>query len=272
LDARCKKQDIPIMPIYRLDRNLVFPDPYNAPRFGPIAVGGDLRPERLELGYRSGIFPWYSKGQPILWYSPDPRFVLWGPDLLINRSLRKHLRKHAYTLRIDTAFPQVIEACSHIPRPGQDGTWITHEMKQAYVRLHERGIAHSIEAWQEDRLVGGLYGVSLGAAFFGESMFALAPDASKIAFVAIVQQLLRWNIPLIDCQVYTDHLDRFGALEWPREIYLSILQEALDAPTRLGPWRFDDDFVLQPDGFPPPSMQDGHPSEENVSNNPDAKT
>lgn len=260
------------MPIYRLDRNLVFPDPLNAPRFGPIAVGGDLRPERLELGYRSGIFPWYSKGQPILWYSPDPRFVLWGPDLLINRSLRKHLRKHAYTLRIDTAFAQVIEACSHVPRPGQDGTWITHEMKQAYIRLHERGIAHSIEAWQEDRLVGGLYGVSLGAAFFGESMFALAPDASKIAFVAIVQQLLRWKIPLIDCQVYTDHLDRFGALEWPREIYLSILQEALDAPTRFGPWRFDNDFVLQPDGFSTHSTQDGHPTEENISNNPDAKT
>ncbi|MCB9639649.1 MAG: leucyl/phenylalanyl-tRNA--protein transferase [Myxococcales bacterium] len=233
------------MPIYLLDRRLVFPDPSDAPSYGPLAVGGDLRPERLELAYRSGIFPWYSQGQPILWYSPDPRFVLWAEDLLINRSLRKHIRKHPYTLRMDTAFPQVIEACSKIPRPGQDGTWITREMKEAYIKLHQRGLAHSIEAWHEEQLVGGLYGISMGGAFFGESMFATAPDASKIAFVAAVQQLLRWGIPLVDCQVHTEHLERFGAEEWPRDAYLAVLQDALLRPTKPGPWSFDPDFEIQ---------------------------
>ena len=206
---------------------------------GLLAVGGDLRPDRLLLAYRSGIFPWYSEGQPILWHSPDPRMVLAAARLEVPRSLRKTIRKQAYRLSLDTAFAKVVAACASVERPGQSGTWITPDMQAAYRELHRRGVAHSVEAWHEDRLVGGLYGVSLGAAFFGESMFSLAPDASKVAFVRLVAQLLRWGIGLVDCQVYTDHLARFGAVEWPRKRYLTALKKALGRPTRPGPWRFD---------------------------------
>ena len=206
---------------------------------GLLAVGGDLRPERLLLAYRRGIFPWYSEGQPILWHSPDPRMVLAAARLEVPRSLRKTIRKQAYRLSLDTAFAKVVAACASVERPGQSGTWITPDMQAAYRELHRRGVAHSVEAWHEDRLVGGLYGVSLGAAFFGESMFTLAPDASKVAFVGLVEQLLRWGIGLVDCQVYTDHLARFGAVEWPRRRYLTALKKALARPTRPGPWRFD---------------------------------
>ncbi len=206
---------------------------------GLLAVGGDLRPERLLLAYRSGIFPWYSEGQPILWHSPDPRMVLAAANLEVPRSLRKTIRKQAYRLSLDTAFAKVVAACASVERPGQSGTWITPDMQAAYRELHRRGVAHSVEAWHEDRLVGGLYGVSLGAAFFGESMFTLAPDASKVAFVRLVEQLQRWGIGLVDCQVYTDHLARFGAVEWPRKRYLTALKKALARPTRPGPWRFE---------------------------------
>jgi len=206
---------------------------------GLLAVGGDLRPERLLLAYRRGIFPWYSEGQPILWHSPDPRMVLAAARLEVPRSLRKTIRKQAYRLSLDTAFAKVVAACASVERPGQSGTWITPDMQAAYRELHRRGVAHSVEAWHEDRLVGGLYGVSLGAAFFGESMFTLAPDASKVAFVGLVEQLLRWGIGLVDCQVYTDHLARFGAVEWPRRRYLTALKKALARPTRPGPWRLD---------------------------------
>ena len=207
---------------------------------GLLAVGGDLRPERLLLAYRSGIFPWYSEGQPILWHSPDPRMVLAAARLEVPRSLRKTIRKQAYRLSLDTAFAKVVAACASVERPGQSGTWITPDMQAAYRELHRRGVAHSVEAWHEDRLVGGLYGVSLGAAFFGESMFTLAPDASKVAFVRLVEQLLRWGIGLVDCQVYTEHLARFGAVEWPRKRYLAALKKALARPTRPGPWRLDE--------------------------------
>jgi leucyl/phenylalanyl-tRNA--protein transferase len=208
---------------------------------GLLAVGGDLRPDRLLLAYRSGIFPWYSEGQPILWHSPDPRMVLVAARLEVPRSLRKTIRKQAYRLSLDTAFAKVVAACASVERPGQSGTWITPDMQAAYRELHRRGVAHSVEAWHEDRLVGGLYGVSLGAAFFGESMFTLAPDASKVAFVRLVEQLLRWGIGLVDCQVYTEHLARFGAVEWPRKRYLSALKKALARPTRPGPWHFDEE-------------------------------
>ena len=156
------------------------------------------------------------------------------------RSLRKTMRRRPYEIRLDTAFTQVIEACADMPREDQDGTWITDEMMDAYIELHRQGFAHSAEAWRGNQLVGGLYGVSLGGAFFGESMFAHATDASKIAFVTLVQQLAAWNIDLIDCQVHTDHLARFGAREWPRDTFLAALQQALCAPTRIGPWRLDD--------------------------------
>ncbi len=224
------------MPVFRLDEEILFPPPELADSDGLLAVGGDLCPERLLTAYTSGIFPWYHEGMPILWHSPDPRFVLRADDLRVNRTLRKELRRGRYQVRFDTAFRQVIEACAEVPRPGQDGTWITDEMVDAYVSLHELGFAHSAEAWEGDRLVGGLYGVSLGHAFFGESMFARAPNASKVAFAVLVEQLRQWEIDLIDCQVYTDHLSGFGAEPWERADFLAALTDALDHPTRRGRW------------------------------------
>lgn len=226
------------MPVYRLDERLLFPPPERGPRRGPIAVGGDLRPERLLLAYSMGIFPW--QGEPLHWHSPDPRMVLLADELRVSRSLTRRLRRGDLRLTLDTAFEEVMVACATVPRPGQDGTWITAGMVDSYTELHRRGVAHSVEAWREGRLVGGLYGLSLGAAFFGESMFAHEADASKVAFVALVRQLASWGIPLVDCQVYTEHLARFGAREWPRRDFLGALHAALDRPTRLGPWTFDE--------------------------------
>jgi len=203
---------------------------------GLVAWGGDLAPARLLAAYRRGIFPWYDEGQPILWHSPDPRFVLEPAKIHIPRSLRKVMNRPAYEVRYDTAFPLVIAACARVRRPGQRGTWITREMERAYVELHRRGYAHSVESWSGGRLCGGLYGVSLGAAFFGESMFALAPDASKVAFAALARRLSGWGFQLIDCQVETEHLSRFGAEHWPRQRFLEALARALEAPTRQGPW------------------------------------
>lgn len=229
------------MPVFRLDERLQFP-PVHLAEDGLLALGGDLRPERLLLGYTQGIFPWYAENLPILWHSPDPRMVMTTRDLVVQKSLKKSIRRQPYTLRMDTAFSRVLEGCSSVPRPGQTGTWLIPEMVDAYNRLHELGFAHSIEAWEGDQLVGGLYGVSLGAAFFGESMFARAPDASKIAFVAGVRQLDAWKIGLIDCQVHTEHLERFGAYEVPRLSYLDMLKTALDQPTRRGKWQFELDL------------------------------
>ncbi|HSK05644.1 MAG TPA: leucyl/phenylalanyl-tRNA--protein transferase [Kofleriaceae bacterium] len=226
------------MPVYRLDDRLQFP-PVHLAEDGLLALGGDLRPERLLLGYTQGIFPWYAENLPILWHSPDPRMVMATEDLVVQRSLRKAIRKRPYELRMDTAFARVLEGCASVPRPGQNGTWLIPEMVEAYTRLHELGFAHSIEAWQGETLVGGLYGVSLGGAFFGESMFARAPDASKIAFVAAGRQLEAWGIRLIDCQVHTDHLERFGAYEVPRREYLEMLRAVLDHPTRRGQWQLE---------------------------------
>src|SRR5687767_10961117 len=213
-----------------------FPDLDSADWSGLLAWGGDLSPERLLAGYRRGIFPWYSEGQPILWYSPDPRFVLLPERLHVPRSLEKTIRRARYEVRYDTAFDRVIAACGKVKREGQRGTWITRDMEQAYNGLHRLGFAHSIESWEGDRLVGGLYGISLGAVFFGESMFALAPDASKVAFVHLVERLRGWDFQLIDCQVETEHLARFGAEHWPRRTYVTAVERALGAPTRQGPW------------------------------------
>lgn len=229
------------MPVYALGAELAFPDPELAEESGLLAVGGDLSADRLLLAYSLGIFPWYEDGLPILWHSPDPRFVLLASDIHVGRSLRKRLKKAPYRVTMDTAFGEVVARCATIDRPGQSGTWITGEMHKAYVQLHEQGFAHSVEAWRGDELVGGLYGVSLGAGFFGESMFATATDASKIAFVTLVRQLQRWGVELVDCQVYTDHLARFGARQWPRRRFLKILSEVLNAPTRRGVWTFDPD-------------------------------
>jgi leucyl/phenylalanyl-tRNA--protein transferase len=222
--------------VFRLDERLVFPSVAQADDDGLLAVGGDLRPERLVLAYSLGIFPWYSRA-PILWYSPDPRMVLLAAELKVSRSLAKTLRKDPYRISFDSAFERVIEACAKAKRPGQRGTWITAAMRDAYVELFRRGLAHSAEAWLGERLAGGLYGVSLGGAFFGESMFTREPDASKVAFVRLVELLAAWKIDLIDCQVHTEHLERFGAREWPRRAYLAALRSALAAETRKGPWQ-----------------------------------
>ena len=208
-----------------------FPPPERADRSGLLAVGGDLRPERLLAGYRRGIFPWYSEGQPILWHSPDPRFVLLPERLHVAKSLAKVMRRGTYQLRVDTAFAKVVEACARVPRPGQDGTWITDEMQAAYRTLHRLGHAHSVEAWSGDALVGGFYGVAVGRIFFGESMFARAPDASKVAFARAAHALFDAGCLLIDCQVETDHLARFGAVDLPRRRFLQLLTAGLSGPS-----------------------------------------
>ncbi|MDJ0847686.1 MAG: leucyl/phenylalanyl-tRNA--protein transferase [Myxococcota bacterium] len=231
------------MPVYRIGSQLAFPPAEEADPDGLLAVGGDLSAERLLLAYSQGIFPWYEDGLPILWHSPDPRMVLLPAELHVPRSLRKVIRRRPFTLRLDTAFEAVVDECAIAERAGQRGTWITRDMREAYVALHTLGFAHSAEAWCGDELVGGLYGVSLGSSFFGESMFARRPDASKTAFVALVLQLERWGFELIDCQVHTEHLARFGAKEWRRSRFLATLRESLERPTRRGAWRFDPDLA-----------------------------
>ena len=228
------------MPVFRLSHHLAFPPAEMADESGLLAIGGDLEPERLLLAYASGIFPWYSEGQPILWHAPDPRMVLLGSELLISRSLRKAIAKSELRITLDRGFSEVVRRCAEIERPEQDGTWITEEMFRAYDRLHELGFAHSCEAWRGEELVGGLYGVSIGSVFFGESMFAAESNASKIAFVKLVRQLQGWGLELIDCQVYTEHLERFGAREWPRCEFQEALARALQAPTRRGQWTFEE--------------------------------
>lgn len=217
---------------------MAFPDPNQADADGLLAYGGDLHPQRLLAAYAQGIFPWPAgEDWPILWYSPDPRMVLVPAALHIANSLRKILKKRPFEIRFDTAFASVIRACATVPRPGQAGTWITTDMLQAYCLLHELGFAHSAEAWADGELVGGLYGVSLGAAFFGESMFTRRPNASKVAFVHLVQHLQAWDFHLVDCQMYTAHLARFGAVLWPRKRFLQALDRALQQPTRRGRWQ-----------------------------------
>ena len=237
------------MPVFRLGPELAFPPAAEAEPGGLLAVGGDLEPERLLLAYTLGIFPWYEDGLPILWHSPDPRMVLRPAELHVARRLARRIRQAPFRLSLDTAFHEVIRACAAAPRRGQRGTWITADMTLAYVRLHELGFAHSVEAWEGEVLVGGVYGVSLGRCFFGESMFARRSDASKLAFVALVRQLERWGCDLFDCQVRTEHLARFGAREWPRARFLEALEAGLDAHTRRGRWRLDADLAA-PGGTP----------------------
>jgi leucyl/phenylalanyl-tRNA--protein transferase len=231
------------LPVYRLGAELAFPPPDAAEPGGLLAVGGDLTPERLLLAYSQGIFPWYDESLPILWHSPDPRMVLVPSELHVPKSLAKTLRRRRFRLSLDAAFPRVIAACAVAPRQRGGGTWITDEMRAAYVRLHELGFAHSVEAWHEGELAGGLYGVALGGCFFGESMFARLPDASKVAFATLVPQLVRWGFTLVDCQVHTAHLARFGARGWPRARFLLELRRALAGETRPGPWRLDADLA-----------------------------
>jgi leucyl/phenylalanyl-tRNA--protein transferase len=227
------------MPVYRLRDAIEFPPPEEAEPDGLLAIGGDLRPARLLQAYRQGIFPWYDETQPILWHSPPRRMLLLASELHVPRRLARRARQAPFRLTLDRDFAAVIRGCAEAPRPGQRGTWITPDMQRAYAELHALGYAHSVEAWEGERLVGGLYGVSLGGCFFAESMFTRRPDASKLALVALVEQLRRWSIELIDCQVHTGHMARFGAREWPRVDFLAALSAALDQPTRRGAWDFE---------------------------------
>jgi leucyl/phenylalanyl-tRNA--protein transferase len=229
------------MPIYRLGRDIAFPPPEEAEASGLLAVGGDLQPERLILAYAKGIFPWFDEEQPILWHSPDPRLVLVPSDLAVSHSLRRLLKRAPFEVTLDTAFEMVIRSCAEAPRRNDRGTWITKDMIDAYCRLFELGFAHSAEAWRDGELVGGLYGVSLGGCFFGESMFTRQSDASKVAFVTLVQQLEAWDFDLFDCQVYSDHLARFGATRWSRRRFLEALEASIGKPTRRGRWNFDEE-------------------------------
>jgi leucyl/phenylalanyl-tRNA--protein transferase len=213
---------------------------------GLLAFGGRLSVKRLLQAYRLGIFPWYSKGQPIMWWSPDPRAVLFPDKLKVSRSLRKTLKKQPYTITFDTAFAEVMDACAE-PRKDGAGTWITDEMKDAYYALHLNGHAHSVEAWQDGELVGGLYGVAIGKVFCGESMFVRRTDASKIAFVYLVRQLQRWGYALIDCQVHTEHLASLGVIDIPRPEFISLLDKYCEETVstgQLGSWQFDDDLQV----------------------------
>jgi leucyl/phenylalanyl-tRNA--protein transferase len=211
---------------------------------GLLAAGADLSVERLIAAYRRGIFPWYSAGEPILWWSPDPRMVLIPREFSLRRSLRKRLRRRDYEVRVDTAFEAVMRGCA-APRAGQPGTWITEEMIVAYRALNQCAIAHSVETWIAGELAGGLYGVALGRMFFGESMFTRAADASKIALAHLVRQLERWDFGMIDCQMATSHLATFGARTMPRAVFGARLAELVECdPPRgkPGAWRFDDDL------------------------------
>ena len=226
------------MPVYLLSDDLAFPSPQLARKEGLLAVGGDLGQERLLLAYQMGIFPWYSNDEPIMWWSPDPRLVLYPSEFRISRSLKKTVKKQIFELTVDQAFEAVINACARSRTPADEGTWIVADMIDAYCRLHESGLAHSVEAWQNGKLAGGLYGVSLGKCFFGESMFTRVTDASKVALVALVEHLQALEFDLIDCQISTPHLLGFGAREIPRIRFLRELVHALKSPTLKGRWSF----------------------------------
>jgi leucyl/phenylalanyl-tRNA---protein transferase len=202
---------------------------------GLLCAGGDLSPRRIVEAYSRGIFPWFSEGDPILWWSPDPRMVLFPEELKVSRSLRKTLARGTFETRFDTAFRAVMEECAQ-PREGQGGTWIVPEMVDAYTALHEMGLAHSVESWLEDRLVGGLYGVALGRVFFGESMFARATDASKVALVRLVERLRAAGFRVVDCQQATGHLASLGAREIPRAAFAKLLQESIQYPPTGQRW------------------------------------
>ena len=211
------------MTIFLLSDKIAFPPQHLAEKEGLLAIGGDLSEKRLLLAYQMGIFPWYSHDEPIMWWSPDPRLVLYPQELKVSRSLKKVIRRDIFTIKIDTAFGDVIQACAGVRRKKQDGTWIVDDMITAYHKLHNSGFAHSFEAWQDDELVGGLYGVSLGRCFFGESMFSRQSNASKVTLACMVDFLQKRSFELIDCQVTTDHLLSVGAREIPRKRFLKEL-------------------------------------------------
>jgi leucyl/phenylalanyl-tRNA--protein transferase len=220
------------MPIYSLSDDLIFPHPSLAREDGLLAVYGDLSPERLLLAYSTGIFPWFSEDEPILWWSPDPRFIVYPKDVKISHSMKKVLKKNTYTITFDTCFRDVICNCANIRK--ESGTWITDEMIESYCKLHELGFAHSVEAWYENKLVGGLYGIIMGKCFFGESMFSTMSDSSKAAFITLCKLLEEKNFIMIDCQVYTKHLESLGAINIPRNEFLELVEKGISiSPLKL---------------------------------------
>ena len=210
--------------MYYLTKELSFPPVSQTNSTGILALGGDLSPERLQLAYKSGIFPWFEDGEPITWWSPNPRMVLFLDELIVSKSMRNILNRNIFTVTLNQNFRDVISNCQNIKRDGQNGTWITNDMIEAYCKLNELGIAKSVEVWQDEKLVGGLYGIDLGHVFCGESMFSLVSNASKIAFIALVNQLKKENYKLLDCQVYNPHLESLGCREIDRTDFMEILK------------------------------------------------
>ncbi|MFH2093192.1 MAG: leucyl/phenylalanyl-tRNA--protein transferase [Pseudomonadota bacterium] len=232
------------MPVFRLSQDLVFPPARLARNDGLLCVGGDLSPERLLLAYQNGIFPWFSENDPILWWSPDPRLVLFPEKIHISKSLYKTIKKKRFDIRIDTAFEQIIHTCASLRKKENNGTWLVDEMVAAYIALHKKGVAHSIETWQDNSLVGGLYGISLGRSFFGESMFSLIKDASKTALVFLATHLKEHEFDLIDCQVTSNHLLSMGAVEITRLCFLEIIQLSVKKKPILDPWDQDQSITI----------------------------
>ncbi len=224
------------MPVYILNDSALFPPPEHAEDTGLLAVGGDLSAKRLLAAYKAGIFPWYSEGDPILWWSPDPRLVLYPSNFHISRSMRRLLNRGLFRATMDLAFEKVIKKCAEVRINNGEGTWITSEMTKAYIELHRMGLAHSVETWLEGKIVGGLYGVSLGQCFFGESMYSESPNASKVALFNLVNFIKKYNFRFIDCQVYSDHLLKMGACEIKRKRFLKELRSALKGKTLKGKW------------------------------------
>ncbi|MDL1963752.1 MAG: leucyl/phenylalanyl-tRNA--protein transferase [Deltaproteobacteria bacterium] len=227
------------MVVFLLSDKIIFPPPHFAGSEGLLAIGGDLGKERLLLAYRMGIFPWFSENEPIMWWSPDPRLVLYPQDLRVSKSLKKVINKNIFQVTIDSFFEQVISLCAQIRLQKNEATWLCEDMIEAYCDLHEAGYAHSVEVWYKGELAGGLYGVALGKSFFGESMFTRISNASKVAFTALVEYLKTLSFDMIDCQIPTEHLKSFGAREIPRSIFLKQLNESLKEPTKKGRWVYN---------------------------------
>ncbi len=224
------------MPLFRLSERVEFPPAGLARSDGLLCIGGDLSPQRLVLAYQNGIFPWFSNNEPILWWSPDPRLVLFPSEIRVSKSLKKKIRKSPFQVRLNTAFEQTIVACSQPRKENDKGTWLVDEMIEAYIELNQMGVAHSVETWHKNQLVGGLYGICMGRSFFGESMFSLESDASKIALVALAHYLSHHGFDLIDCQVTTDHLLTMGAVEISRNAFLDTLKHSLTGTTDPRLW------------------------------------
>lgn len=223
--------------VYKLDNKIWFPHPSNADNDGLLAFGGDLSLKRLILAYSNAIFPWYSEDSPILWWSPDPRFVLFPKKIKISSSMKKFIKKSNFNVTFDTAFKDVIDNCGKLRE--EDGTWILPEMKKAYYNLHLKGLAHSVEVWNGDKLVGGLYGVSIGKCFFGESMFSIESNASKFGFIKLTEYLIKNNFIIIDCQVYTKHLESLGAESISRIQFLEIISKGFEFQTMQYKWTYE---------------------------------